>query len=104
MELKRHILNANPAAKLLSPIPDSCRSERTLSINAMKVLSIFRDKRPTAQAWINKNLPALLLMEPHQKEEFLRWFWDKMPENGWLEFDFGTHTLSLCVLEKVSPN
>ena len=99
MELKRIVLGGNPSA-LISHIPDICVKERTITLNKLKILQIFRDKRPTARAWIDENLPRLMIMDSHRMDMFKVWFWDQMPDNGWLEFDFGNKTLSLCLLEK----
>lgn len=97
MEVKRTLINANPNARI-SPIPDQCQRERTITLNKIYILQIFKDKRPSGVAWINENLPRLILSDTPQK--FIDWFWNELPTNGWLEFDFGRKTLTLCVLEK----
>ena len=99
MNVNRIILCATPNASVY-PIPDICTQDRTITLNKLGILQIFKNKKPTAQAWIHTNLPRLLLFDPHQKERFMNWFWNELPENGWLEFDFGRHTHSLCLLEK----
>lgn len=99
MEFQRVALGANPSAQI-SHIPELCVKDRTITLNKLKILQIFRDRRPTAQRWIDENLPRLMIMDAVKMEKFRMWFWDEMPDNAWLEFDFGKKTLSLCVLEK----
>ena len=102
MELKRYLLGSNPSAQI-TPLPDICVRERTITLNKMKVLHIFRDRRKVAMDWIDENLPRLVVMDSHQIEKLKKWFWLEMPDNEWLEFDFGKKTLCLCVLEKGIP-
>ena len=102
MEVKRYLLGGNPSAQI-THLPDSCVRERTITLNKMKVLHIFRDRRAEAIAWIEDNLPRLAIMDKHQMDKFKKWFWLEMPDNGFLEFDFGKKTLCLCVLEKAIP-
>lgn len=102
MEVRRIVLGANPSARI-THLPDQCVSDRTITLNKLGVLQIFRDKRLTARTWIKDNLPRLAIMEPDKMEKLHDWFWNEMPDNGWLEFDFGRKTLVLCLLEKVSP-
>lgn len=99
MEHRKVVLGGNPSAQI-RPIPDMCVKDRTITLNKMKVLNIFKDRRPTAQAWINDAIPRLIIMDDHKKQKLVTWFWEEMPNNSWLEFDFGTKLLSLCVLEK----
>jgi hypothetical protein len=97
MEVKRTVIGSNPHARI-SPIPDQSQRERTITLNKLQILQIFPDRRPTAMAWINENLPRLIITDLPQK--FIHWFWNELPANGWLEYDFGKKTLSVCVLEK----
>lgn len=99
MEVKKVILGANPTAQI-HRIPDMCERDRTITVNKCKVLQIFKDQRPTAQAWINDAIPRLILMEETKKQKLVDWFWTEMPNDSWLEFDFGTKVLSLCILKK----
>lgn len=99
MEVERKILGGNPAA-LIHPIPDMCAQTRTITLNKLKVLHIFRDRRTTAMDYINDTLPRLIIMDKPQIEKLKRWFWLEMPDNGYLEFDFGKKTLSFCLLKK----
>lgn len=99
MEHKKVVLGGNPSAQI-RPIPDMCVQDRTITLNKMAVLNIFKDRRPTAQAWINDAIPRLIIMDDHKKQKLVTWFWEEMPNNSWLEFDFGTKLLSLCILEK----
>ena len=97
MEVKRILLGANPSVARIR-IPDMCERDKTIIRNPLGGLSIFRDTRPTAQHWINEVLPQLALGV--SGDTLLNWFWTEMPENGWMEFDHGRHTLSFCQLEK----
>lgn len=97
MEVQRTLIGSHPGARI-SPIPDMCMRERTITLNKLHILQIFKDKRPTASTWINQNLPCLLITDQPQK--FVEWFWTQMPDNAWLEFDFGRKVLTLCVLKK----
>ena len=99
MEVQRKILGGNPAAQI-HPIPDMCVQTRTITLSKLKILHIFRDRRPTAMAWINDTLPRLMIMDKPAMDKFIHWFWVEMPDNGYLEFDFGKKTLSFCLLQK----
>jgi hypothetical protein len=96
MEVRRTLIGNHPTP-LIEPIPDSCVRDRTITLNKLKILQIFPDRRPTAQAWINDNIPRIFFGD---SEKLVKWFWTEMPSNGWLEFDFGKKTLHLCTLEK----
>lgn len=99
MEVQRTILGGNPSAQI-SHIPDSCERSRTITLNKLLILQIFKDKTPSGRQWIDENLPRLMIMDEVKMEKFRVWFWDQMPDSGWLEFNFGNKTLSLCVLQK----
>ena len=99
MEVKKVILGANPLA-LIDKIPDECVTSRTITLNKLKVLQIFKDRRPNAITWIEANIPRLIILDPAKKQKLVNWFWSEMPNDSWLEFDFGTKVLSLCILKK----
>lgn len=99
MEVKKTVLGSYPNAHITS-IPDLCVRDRTITVNKMHILHIFKDRRPFAIQWIEDNLPRLVIMDDHQKKKLLHWFWTEMPDNGFLEFDFGKNTLYFCSLEK----
>jgi hypothetical protein len=99
MELKKTLIGANPSA-MISHIPDLCVRDRTITVSKTKVLHIFRDRRPMAIEWIEENLPRLILLDKPQMDKLLQWFWTEMPDNGFLEFDFGPRVLYFCSLEK----
>ena len=98
MECKRVILGSNPGLQTIKPIPDMCRRDKTIGMNQMGIISIFKDRRPTAQAWIDEVLPTLVLSPSADK--IRKTFWE-MPPNGWMEFDMARKTLSYCSLEKI---
>ena len=97
MECKRVLLGSNPGLKAIFKIPDMCEREKTITMNEMKILTIFKDRRPTAKKWIDELLPHLVL--GISADKIRQAFWD-MPQNGWMEFDAGRKTLSFCYLEK----
>lgn len=97
MEVKKTLIGNHPNP-LIHPIPDMCVRDRTITLNKLKVLQIFPDKRPTAQAWINDTIPRIYF--GNNPDKLINFFWCEMPSNGWLEFDFGSKILYLCTLEK----
>ena len=99
MRVIKKLLGANPSA-MVSPIPDLCVRDRTITISKTKVLHIFKDRRPIAIQWLEENLPRLVLMDPHQIKKLILWFYTEMPDNGYLEFDFGPRQLYFCSIEK----
>ena len=98
MKIKRGFLATSPNAPRI-PIPRACVDSRTLYINELDTLCLFKDKRQVAQDYINQILPLLALQIP--KDKLLEGFWS-MPENAWMEFDYGRKVLSICFLEKNS--
>jgi hypothetical protein len=97
MNFKRVVLGSNPGLTKIRNIPDICQREKTIHLNEMRVISIFRDYRPSAKEWINEMLPQFIVgVSP---EKIRQVFWD-MPPNGWYEFNCATKTLSFCYVEK----
>lgn len=96
MEVKRVILGSHPSPNYKS-IPDICERSRTIYKSQLDVLFMFKDKRLSAQAWINEMLPTFCLGIPAEKLRELFW---SMPEGSWYEFDYGRKTLSFCSLIK----
>jgi hypothetical protein len=97
MECKRVILGSNPGLTAILKIPDICERDKTITLNEMKILTIFKDTRPSARAWIDEMLPHFVL--GISADKIRQVFWD-MPSSGWMEFDGGRKTLSFCYLEK----
>jgi hypothetical protein len=98
MELRREVIGANPGF-VLKDIPRVSGKDKTIFINDLGVISIFRDRRPEATKWITEVLPTMWI---GRAEEILAVFWNS-PENTWFEFDTGRKTLSICSLEKKVP-
>lgn len=96
MEVKRTLIGNHPHP-LIDPIPDMCVRDRTITLNKLKELRIFADRRPTARKWIDENIPRIFFGD---SKKLVSWFWNELPANGWLEFDFGSKILYLCTLEK----
>lgn len=97
MECKRVLLGSNPGLKAYYKIPDICEREKTIFLNEMKVLLMFKDTRPSARQFLDELLPHLVL--GISADKIRQVFWD-MPPNGWMEFDTARKTLSFCYLEK----
>lgn len=97
MEVKRVLLGSNPGLIRIRQIPDMCVRDKTITLNEMKLLTIFQDTRPSARQWIDETLPQLVLGISADKMRQV--FWD-MPQGGWMEFDVARKTLSFCYLEK----
>ena len=96
MRVKRGFLATSPNAPRI-PIPRACLDSRTIYINELDVLCLFKDTREVARAYIETILPLLALQIP--KDSLIATFW-KMPDNAWMEFDYGRKVLSICFLEK----
>lgn len=97
MEVKKTLIGNHPNP-FMKDIPDICVRDRTITLNKLKELRIFPDRRPSARAWINDVIPRIYF--GNNPDKLINFFWNEMPSNGWLEFDFGTKTLYLCTLEK----
>lgn len=98
MRVKRGFLGTNPNAPRL-PIPRACLLSQTIYINELDCLCLFKDTREYAKTYIEEILPQLAIQIP--KDKLIEGFW-KMPENAWMEFDYGRKVLYICFLEKNS--
>jgi hypothetical protein len=96
MELKRVQIGVYPTAKF-GRIPQECIDARTITLNKMKVLSCFKDRRSFAVGYMSQLLAHLGVP---QSDKMLKWFYEEMPDNGYLEMNYETRVLSLCLLEK----
>jgi hypothetical protein len=97
MECKRVILGSNPDVQVSFRIPDMCEKDKTIHMNEMKILTLFKDYRPTAKKFLDELLPHLVI--GISADKIRQVFWD-MPQGGWMEFDGGRKTLSFCYIEK----
>lgn len=98
MRVKRGFLGTNPNAPRI-PIPRACVDSRTIYINELDCLCLFKDTRQVARDYLEMVLPQLAIQLP--KDKLIEAFW-KMPDNAWMEFDYGRKVLSICFLEKNS--
>jgi hypothetical protein len=96
MELQRIKIGVYLSAKFVR-IPHQCVDARTITLNKMNVLSCYKDRRPFAVEYMSHLFPALGVPQP---DKLLKWFYEEMPDNSFLEMDYGTRTLSLCLVEK----
>ena len=97
MNRKTSIIGGNPDYKW-KPIPSICERDKTITTNALGRVTIFRDRRPEAIAWIESVLPTMYI---GRREEILAAFW-LSPDTTWFEFDTGRGVLSICWLENNS--
>ena len=98
MKVKRGFLGTSPNAPRV-PIPKACLDSRTIYVNDLDTLLLFQDTRDVARQYIEAVLPLLALQIP--KDKLLEGFWS-MPDNAWMEFDYGRKVLNICFLEKNS--
>jgi hypothetical protein len=96
MNLNRIQIGVYPSPKF-ARMPQQCVEARTITLNKMKVLSCYKDRRPFAVEYMRH---LLIHLGAPQPDKLLKWFYEEMPDNGYLEMDYGTRTLSLCLLEK----
>jgi hypothetical protein len=96
MEVKRVQIGVYPSAKFVM-MPKQCVDDRTIVMNKMKILLCFKDRRPFAVEYMSQLFPALGVPQP---DKLLKWFYEEMPDYGYLEMDYGTRTLSFCLVEK----
>jgi len=97
MNVKRCILGAGPEYKW-KPIPALCVREKTITLNDLGRITIFKDRRPEAIEWIESVLPTMWI---GPREEILAAFWNT-PDTNWFEFETGAKTLSICWIENKS--
>ena len=98
METHRWVLGGNPSF-VMKKIPEQCVKEKTITLNALGILTMFRDRTPMAVEWIEEMFPTMWI---GPREQLISVFWNT-PENTWFEFDTGRKTLFLCSLEKNPP-
>ena len=96
MQVKKGFLGTNPNAARI-PIPQACIDSKSIYLSATDVLYLFKDTRMIARMYIEDILPQLCLQAP--KDKLIEAFW-KMPDNGYMEFDYTTKVLSYCSFEK----
>ncbi len=96
MDLKRIQIGVYPSAKFVM-MPKECVDDRTIVMNKMKVLSMMKDRRLLAVQYMTHIFPAIGIV---QSDKMVKWFYEEMPDNAFLEMDYGTRTLSLCLVEK----
>jgi hypothetical protein len=97
MECKRFVLGGNPGLNRIKKLPKVCVDDRTIYINEMKTLFIFKDIRPEAKQWIDETLPSFVT--GISADVIRRAFWE-MPQGCWYEYDFPRSQLSFSYLEK----
>lgn len=89
-------------ARALKPLrkepPYMCRRDKTIRFDTFgRTLTIFKDTRPEAVAYVKEVLPTLLTdMDAQRKAMNLFNSLDAQ----WLEFDFTTNLLHLCSIKK----
>ena len=99
MRLVRKEIGVFPDARFRFILPpQECLEDRTIFLNEVKVLTMFKDKRLLAVAYMKAILDA---MGAPQSDKMLQWFYHEMPDNGYLEMDYSTGRLSFCCLEKI---
>jgi hypothetical protein len=96
MELKRIQIGVYPSAKFVM-MPRECVDDRTIVLNKTKVLSMMKDRRLLAVQYMSNIFAAIGIA---QSDKLVKWFYEEMPDNGYLEMDYGSRTLSLCLVEK----
>ena len=96
MEVTRHFVSTciNPPNLR---IPTMCYDARTIYVNQMDILFLWKDKREIARQFLDGLLPILAPLVP--RDALLTAFWTT-PDNVWFEFDYRTKVLSYCSLEK----
>lgn len=96
MEFKRFVIGKYPNP-MYGVIPEQCLRDKTITLNQLTQLCITRDRRPEAIEFINGLIPRLGVPFARQ---LLEWFWNEMPDNGFLQFDYATKILCFCLIEK----
>ncbi len=89
-------------ARALKPLkkepPFICRRDKTIRFDTFgRTLSIFKDTRPEAEAYIKEVLPTLLTDMDADKKAIKLY---NGLDGQWLEFDFLTNLLYLCSIKK----
>ena len=96
MEYKRYKIAECPKP-MWCAIPETCLKEKTITLNLMTQLHLFKDRRPEAVEYINGFLTHLGYPNA---EKLVSWFWNEMPDNGFLQFDYATKILCFCLIDK----
>jgi hypothetical protein len=99
MKLIRKEIGVFPDARyrFLEP-PRLCVDDKTIFLNEVKVLTMFKDRRLMAVNYMRQILHAIGCPQP---DKIVEWFYQEMPDNGYLEMNYLNGRLSLCVLEKI---
>ncbi len=99
MKLLRKEIGVFPDARyrFLEP-PRDCVDAKTIFLNEVKVLTMFKDRRLMAVSYMREILHA---MGVPQADKLLEWFYKEMPDNGFLEMDYLSGRLSFCSVEKI---
>jgi len=99
MRLVRKEIGVFPDARyrFLEP-PRACIDDKTIFLNELKVLTMFKDQRLMAVYYMREILCAIGVP---QSEKLLEWFYKEMPDTGYLEMDYLTGRLSFCFVEKI---
>ena len=100
MEVKR-VFVARAINPLKKDPPKICEQSKTIVFDTFKTkLYLFYDTRPEALKWVEEVLPTLL-PPPNPPDAGLTFY--KQMKDQYLEFDYGTNTLSLCFIKKTTP-
>lgn len=99
MKLLRKQIGVFPEARFrfLEP-PKECVDAKTIFLNELKVLTLFKDRRLIAVAYVRNILHAMGVPQP---DKMVEWFYKEMPDNGYLEMDYPSGRLSFCFVEKI---
>jgi len=96
MELKRVQIGVFKEPRFIYP-PKECVDAKTITLNELKVLTIFKDRRLMAVSYLDT---LFKVMGVPNHEALVRWFYEEMPDNGYLEMDYPRGRLCFCILEK----
>jgi hypothetical protein len=99
MKLLRKEIGVFPDARyrFLEP-PRVCVDDKTIFLNEVKVLTMFKDRRLMAVAYMKAILDA---MGVPRADKLVEWFYTEMPDYGFLEMEYPTGRLSFCCVEKI---
>jgi len=99
MKLLRKQIGVFPEARyrFLEP-PRECVDAKTIFLNEVKVLTLFKDRRLIAVAYMRNILHAIGVPKA---DKLVEWFYQEMPDNAYLEMDYPTGRLSFCFVEKI---
>jgi hypothetical protein len=99
MQVVRKEIGVYPTARhrFIEP-PRECVDAKTIFLNEVKVLTLFKDRRLLAVYYIREILHAIGAPNP---DKMVQWFYHEMPSSGYLEMDYLTGRLSFCFVEKI---